>query len=84
MLYRKKQQHKATSYSHRAGWQSLQHLSAVGSMLGFVQHADVKNKNKQNQHKTKQTNEQQTLQVLENAPAKKMVFGYTHMLRSGV
>ena len=41
-LHHKRQQHKATSYCHRAASQSLQHLAAVGSMLGFVQHADIK------------------------------------------
>lgn len=49
MLYQKRQQHEATSYCLvqwqlpiAIAWQSLQHLAAVGSMLGFVQHADVK------------------------------------------
>lgn len=56
MLYHKRQQHEATSYCHRTAWQSLQHLAAVGSMLGLVQHADVKKKTKkQNNNQTNKT-----------------------------
>lgn len=55
MLYHKRQQHEATSYCHRTAWQSLQHLAAVGSMLGFVQHADVKWKKDQQTIKQKNT-----------------------------
>lgn len=44
-LYHNRQQHKVTFSCHRAAWQSLQHLAAVGSVLGFVHHADVKKPN---------------------------------------
>lgn len=85
MLYHKRQQHEATSYCHRTAWQSLQHLAAVGSMLGLVQHADVKKKQK-NKTTTKQTKPHPS-KILENASSrlqKNGVWSYINKFRSGV